>query len=294
MQAKDRDSLTRFMFEDAPIRGELVRLDASWQAVLAKHDYPLPVRNLLGEMMAASALLSATIKFNGTLSMQIQGDGPVSLAVMEASSERTLRGLAQWTGGLEQETLAELIGDGTLAITITQQPGGNRYQGIVELVGGSLAESLANYLVQSEQLETRLWLAADEHQATGLLLQKMPGQHDEASEEVWNRASHLAATVQRDELLTLSANEVIYRLFHEEDIRLFDSEHLAFRCSCSHERVVAMLRGLGPDEVRDILREQGHVEITCEYCNHQYCFDAVDVEQLFATTTPAQGSKTAH
>lgn len=294
MQSQDRDALLRFMFEDAPVRGELVRLDASWQAILARHDYPAPVRNLLGEMMAACALLSATLKFEGTLAMQIQGDGPVSLAVMEASSERTLRGLAQWSDELKQATLSELVGNGTLVITITQRPSGNRYQGIVELLGDSLADSLGNYLMQSEQLATRLWLAADDHQACGLLLQRLPAPQDDTADELWARTNTLANTIARDELLQLPGREILHRLFHEEDLRLFDAETLAFRCSCSRERVATMLRGLGQDEVRDILSEQGQVEVTCEYCNHQYRFDAVDAEHLFSDTPAHYTGKTAH
>lgn len=294
MQSQDRDALLRFMFEVAPVRGEVVRLDASWQAVLDRHDYPAAVRNLLGEMMAACALLSATLKFEGTLAMQIQGNGPVSLAVMEASSERTLRGLAQWSGEIEHVTLSDLVGNGTLVITITQRPSGNRYQGIVELLGDSLADSLGNYLMQSEQLATRLWLAADDHQACGMLLQRLPAPHDDSADELWARANTLAATISRDELLQLPGREIVHRLFHEEDVRLFDAETLAFRCTCSRERVATMLRGLGQDEVREIISEQGQVEVTCEYCNHQYRFDAVDAEHLFSESTGHYAGKTAH
>lgn len=294
MHPKDRDTLLRFMFEDAPIRGELVRLDASWLAILERHDYPAPVRNLLGEMMAACALLVATIKFEGTLSLQIQGNGPISLAVMEASSERTLRGLALWDGEIAEDHLDQLIGDGTLAITIIQRESGNRYQGIVELVGDNLAQSLENYLMQSEQLETRLWLAADAGQACGMLLQKMPAADLELVGDTWNRTCHLGNTLKRGELLLLPGREIIHRLFHEEDIRLLGSEHVAFRCSCSRERVATMLRGLGKEEVNQIIDEQGAAEIACEYCNHLYRFDAIDAVQLFVETALPLGSKAAH
>lgn len=287
------DSLQRFVFEHAAIRGELVHLDSTWRAVLDRHDYPPAVRSLLGELMAAAALLSAILKFNGSLILQIQGSGPVNLLVVESTSERTLRGMAQWTGALEPMPFPALVGEGRFVITIDPREGGQRYQGIVSLEGETVSAVLENYLARSEQLDSRLWLAADTRQAAGMLLQKMPGSRDEDS-DMWARATHLGATIKRDELLGLPAREIIRRLYHEEDVRVFDSETVRFRCSCSRERVVNVLRMLGYDEVQSILRERGAIDVDCEFCNQHYTFDPVDAEQLFASDLATRISPTQH
>ena len=293
MSMKFPDSLQRFMFEHAAIRGEHVRLDDTWRAVLERHDYPPAVRNLLGELMAAAALLSATLKFDGAIILQVQGRGPVSLLVVEATSERTLRGMAQWTGTPEPMPFPELVGEGRFVITIDPKDNGQRYQGIVSLEGQTVAEALENYLTRSEQLDSRLWLAADSEQAAGMLLQKLPGRTDE-DDDMWSRATHLGATLTPDELLKLPAGDIIYRLYHEEDLRLFDREPVQFHCSCSRQRVANMLRMLGYDEVRSILQERGAIDVDCEFCNQHYHFDSVDAEQLFAAESATPASRTRH
>ncbi len=280
------DTLRRFVFEHAPIRGEVVHLDATWRAVTRRHDYPPPLRALLGEMMAAVALLSATVKFKGRLVAQLQGSGPVTLLVVEGTSERTLRAIAHWNREVPDGDLQALLGDGRLAITLEPEGEGERYQGIVEARGASLADALADYLMRSEQLDTRLLLVAGEASAAGLLLQKLPGRVDEEDADRWNRVTRLAATLTPGELLELDAREIIRRLFHEEDVRLFEAEPVCFRCSCSRERVANMLRALGSGEVHGILDEMGQVEVACEFCNQKYVFDAVDVDQLFAAGVP--------
>lgn len=290
----DKDSLQRFVFEHLAVRGELVHLDATWLAVLSRHEYPQPVRDLLGQMMAAAVLLSATLKYEGSLTMQVQGDGPVSLMVVEATAERSLRGMAHWEGELVDGPLPSLVGSGRLVITIDPGHGRERYQGIVALSGANLSEALDAYLAQSEQLGTRLWLAADARSAAGLLIQKLPEQASEEDQDAWQRIGMLSDTVCADELLGLSARDIIHRLFHEEDVRVFDNEPVCFRCSCSRERVANMLRSLGHDEVNDILAEQGNIDVTCEFCNQHYSFDKVDAEQLFATAHPPETPKTRH
>jgi molecular chaperone Hsp33 len=286
----ERDTLLRFMFENTPVRGELVHLDSSWKAVLERHDYPAPVRTLLGEMMAACALFSSKLKFSGTLTIQLQGNGPVSLMVMEATNERTLRGLAKWQPGVDAQTLPELVGKGTLAITIDSDIGKERYQGMVEIVGDSLAESLEHYLVNSEQIDTKIWLAADKDFAAGMLLQRMPDDQSSKQDETWEHVTQLANTITDKELLELPGRKVMHRLFHEEDIRLFEAEPISFRCSCSRERVAGMLKTIGQQEVRSIIEDEEMIEIGCEFCNKRYSFDKVDAEQLFAAdismTTP--------
>lgn len=291
---KEQDSLQRLIFEHAPVRGEIVNLDATWRAVLERHDYPVGLQHLLGEMMAAAALLAATLKFSGTLIMQIHGTGAIKLLVVECTSEMTLRATAKWEGEVPLGTLAELIENGRFAITIDpQEEGKQSYQGIVSLEGDTVADALEGYMLRSEQLETRLWLAADGHQATGMLLQKLPDQAEHDADG-WNRAIHLGSTLSRDELLHLPASQIIHRLFHEEDIRVFESTLVSFGCSCSHERVANMLRLLGHEEVRTILEEQSKIEVSCEFCNRHYEFDAVDAEQLFVTTVVTGVTPTLH
>lgn len=291
---KPRDTLQRFVFEHAAIRGEIVHLDSAWRAVLERHDYPPAVRNLLGELMAAAALLSATLKFKGSMILQIQGNGPVNLLVVESTSERTLRGMAQWNGELTALPFPELVGQGKFVITIDPKEEGQRYQGIVSIEGETVSEALENYLARSEQIDSRLWLAADTEQAAGMLLQKMPAGHADEDTDMWQRTSHLGATITRDELLGLPARDILHRLYHEEDLRLFEGEAVRFHCSCTRERVVNVLRMLGYDEVRSIIAERGAVDVDCEFCNQHYRFDSVDVEQVFAATAPAEISPTRH
>lgn len=290
--AMDRDIVQRFLFEEAPVRGEMVHLDATWSALLEHQSYPEPVRDLLGQMLAAGALLAATIKFDGRLTLQIQGDGPVGLAVVDVTAARTVRGMAHWEGEPEGHDLGGLVGDGRLAITI--DPGhGQRYQGIVPLERATLAEAIDDYLERSEQLPTRMWLAADGERAAGMLLQRLPAEA-ERDEDAWNRAVILAETLTGEELRALTVPEVVRRLFHEEDIRLFEPHVVSFRCSCSRERVAETLRGLGQEEMQSILTEQGRVEVHCEFCNRRYEFDTVDVEQLFAGDTQHGLGPTRH
>lgn len=288
----DRDSLHRFLFEHLSMRGELVHLDTAWRAVLERREYPLPLRRLLGEAMAATALLSAAIKFQGLLTLQLQGQGPLHLLVVQATPEGNLRGLARWRDEVRDAPLSALCAEGTLTITIDPGLGKDRYQGIVSLTGNSLSASLEAYFEHSEQLSTRLILAADERCAAGLLLQRLPGESEDA--DAWHRIATLAATLTEAELLELDAREVLHRLFHEEDLRLFEAQTLSFRCSCSLQRTESMLRSLGREEVRQILEEQGNVSVECEFCGMTYAFDAVDVEGLFATEVQPDVPATRH
>ncbi|MGA7595063.1 MAG: Hsp33 family molecular chaperone HslO, partial [Gallionella sp.] len=284
------DSLQRFLFEQSHVRGELVHLDDAWRAVLERHDYPPALRAVMGELMAAAVLLAATLKLKGSLILQIQGRGPVKLLVVECDGELNVRATAKWQGELDEIGFAQMVGDGRFVITLDPRDGGQTYQGIVELDGGSVAEVLQNYMLRSDQLETRLWLAADAQGAAGLLLQKMPGDgghavaglDEDSDADIWQRVTMLTDTLQREELLGLPALELIRRLYGEEDVRLFKAHPVAFRCTCSRERVARMMKMLGWDEVQSVLAEQGRVEVRCEFCNHLYRFDKVDAEQVFA------------
>lgn len=282
----DSDSLSRFLFEQTAIRGNLVHLDASWRAILANHDYPDAVRAVLGDAMAAVALLAATIKFDGSLVLQAQGQGPLRTVVAQMTHERTIRGLAHWDGEVPVEGgLAGCFGEGRLVLTVERRDG-EPYQGVVPLEGRSLAAAIERYFRDSEQLPTRLWLAADGQRAAGLLLQRLPGDAD--LEEDWERIGMLAATITPAELLQLSRHTLLHRLFHEEAVRLFDAEPIAFRCGCSRTRIADTIRLLGEDEVNALLEEQGVVQVTCEFCNREYRLDQVDVRQLFAADTRHQ------
>lgn len=243
--------------------------------------------------MAAAALLASTLKFSGTMTMQMQGSGPVRLLVVECTSELTLRATAKWDGALFDMPLKELLGAGRFVITIDPLEGKHSYQGIVELEGGTVAQVLEHYMAGSEQLQTRLWLAVDGRQASGLLLQRLPAP-ESADEDAWNRAVQLASTIARDELLQLSAQQIIQRLYHEEDIRVFRVKPVSFRCSCSRENVTTMLRTLGYGEVRSVLEERGAVEVHCEFCNRFYLFDRVDAEQVFAAEVITRVEPTRH
>lgn len=275
------DSLQRFVFEGAAVRGALVRLDAAWRAALERREYPDPVADLLGELMAASVLLTSSLKLDGSLILQIQGQGPLRLLVAECAGDLAVRATAKWNEPLQATGLAALVGSGRFAITLDPKTGGEAYQGVVAVNEPSVAAALEHYMRQSEQVDTRLWLACDRVHAAGLMIQRMPGapSHDA---DAWPRAEALAATIRAEELLGLDAPTIVRRLFHEEDIRLFDREVVTFRCSCSRDRVANMLRMLGPDEVRSVVAEREEVEVSCDFCGRRYVFDRVDAEALFA------------
>lgn len=280
---KDADTLSRFLFEHAGIRGNLVHLDASWRAVLDAHTYPDAVQEPLGQAMAAVTLLAATIKFEGSLILQVQSEGPIHTLVAQATNARTVRGLARWQGDVPgQGSLAERFGEGRLVLTV-QRPNAEPYQGVVPLEGADLSAAIEGYFSESEQLKTRLWLTANDQRAAGLLLQKMPDEG--AKDEDWERVEMLAGTLTAGELRDLPSEDLLYRLFNEETVRLFEPEPVSFRCGCSRSRIEDTVKMLSEEEVDSILAEQGAIEVTCEFCNREYRFDPVDTRQLFAAPT---------
>jgi len=301
------DQLQRFMFNAAPVRGEIVALHNTWREVLERRAYPEPIAKLLGEMMAAAALLSANLKFDGALIMQIQGEGPVKMMVVQCNSDLTMRATAKVIGDIAPDaTLADLVnvnGGGRFAITLDpadKHPGHQPYQGVVPLSNeagplSSMAEVLEHYMRHSEQLETRIWLASNADRAVGMLLQKLPGdggilphpgEHDS---DTWDRVCHLGSTLTQEELLTADTETLLKRLFWQENVRRFEPANTRFLCSCSRAKVGGMLHMLGREEVDSIIEERGHVEIHCEFCNQRYEFDPVDVAQLFAAPTISAG-----
>lgn len=292
--SRNTDCLQRFLFDGAPVRGAVVSLEDTWQHVLARRSYPAPVRALLGEMMAAAALLGANLKFDGTLVLQMHGTGALKLAVVECTHERTLRATAKWQGTPDDLPLPALLGEGGRFV-MTLEPratDAQTWQGIVALEGDSVGAMLENYMLRSEQLDTRLVLAADGARAGGLLLQRLPDGHGDP--DGWPRACALADTVQAQELLTLAPLDLLTRLFHQEEVRVFDDEALSFACTCSRERVAEMLKMLGAQEAGDILAEQGSIEIGCDFCNQHYVFDEDEVNALYQIDVMAAAREARH
>lgn len=287
------DVLHRFLLERSEVRGVLVRLGASWQAVRSREDYPAAVAQLLGESLAAAALLTGHAKVEGRLTLQLKGSAPVRTLFAECTHAGTLRGLAHWSGEVPAVLAPRELGaDALLAITIENAaPGGRepqRYQGLVDLAAESLSAALEGYFQQSEQLPTRLLLASDGGHACGLMLQVLPGAHGDP--DGWTRAQHLFSTLGSAELLATPAETLLLRLFHEDGVRLLGSRPLAFGCSCSRARVAAMLVGIGHDEAQAAADHgEGYAEVTCEFCAQRYRFDRVEIEALFAGPT-APGS----
>lgn len=289
MNSSDGDRLYRFLFEDFPIRGQWVRLEATWEEAQSRRTDPAPVRRLLGESMAAAALLTAGIKFEGRLNLQVEGDGPLRLLLAQCDHHLHLRATARYDQDLPAEQL-DFGDNGRLLLALEGQKPGERYQGVVPLAGDDLAGAIEHYFTQSEQLPARLLLAGDAHAVVGLLLQRMPG--DSPDEDAWNRCNHLLDTLSPAELLQWPVETLLRRVFAEETIRLFDPTPVSFRCRCSREGVATMLRQLGEAELQDILREQGGVTVTCEFCGRDYGFDAVDVGQLLVAATPPSSGLT--
>ncbi|RZI41001.1 Hsp33 family molecular chaperone HslO [Herbaspirillum sp. HC18] len=291
------DTLQRFIFENAAVRGELVEISETWQQIQARKDYPAPVRTLLGELLAAAALLTANLKFNGMMILQMHGDGPVKLLVIECDSELRLRATAKLAPDAvipDDANLMQLVnahGRGRFVITLDPQdklPGQQPYQGIVPLDGESVSVVIENYMLRSEQLDTKLWLAADEKVSRGLLLQKLPkdggtGVQTASDAEAWHRTVMLASTVRKEELLSTDIGTLMHRLFWEETIRVFEPHHPAFYCSCSREKVGNMLIMLGKPEIDSAVADLGKLAINCDFCGQYYEFDKVDCTQLFAT-----------
>lgn len=289
------DSIQRFIFDQADIRGEVVKLNDSYSEVLANQALEPIVANLLGEFMAACTLLSSTLKFNGRVSIQARSSGPIGMLMAEANHEYAVRAVANVEGAVEgnlvpndsaqgeKPSLSTLLPDATMAITIEPEKG-QRYQGIVALEHDNLAQCLEAYFQQSEQLQTRFWLAADGQSAGGFLLQALPMQLSESEEQRkldWDHAESLAATIKDEELLSLDQESLLHRLYHQDPVRLLTLSPVKFQCSCSRDRTAKALISLGKPELDSIIEEQGKVSIDCQFCLQQYNFSAADIEQLF-------------
>ena len=299
----ETDTLHRFVFENTPVRGNLVNLTHTLQQALRLQSMPAGLRKGLGELMAASALLSATLKMNGSIVLQIQSKGALKLLVVECNATFGIRATAKWRGEVnDEQNLFALIEHGQFIITLDPKnegaEGSQAYQGIVPLEGESISEVLENYMLRSEQIDTRIWLCCNGDTASGMLLQKLPETMNQVTQthdlDTWNRVGHLANTITDAELLTLPAATLLTRLFHEEDVRLFEASNTQFYCSCTRESVSNMLRMLGNEEITSIIEEQSKIEVNCDFCNTHYLFDKVDATALLVADAVLPSSKEIH
>lgn len=287
---KEQNCLRRFLFEQLGVRGEWVRLQESWQQTKQHQQLPSVVEEQLGQAMVASVLLSATIKFEGSLIIQAQGAGALKTLVAQSTHDRNIRGLVR-SDGEATGSFSEMLGDGKLVITVEPKKG-EPYQGIVPIVGKELADVITSYFLQSEQLETKVWLFANETQAAGLLLQELPSQ--KGYKEDWERIIMLADTITKNEMLSLDCEDVLFRLFNEEKVRVFDAAPVEFKCTCSRQKIENTLLTLAREELNSIIVEKENIEVDCEFCGEQYQFDKVDVESLLIEKKVSNGSETRH
>ena len=274
-----RDALVRFIIENQPVRGEIVYLDESYHEIMNRHPYPLSIQRLLGELLAGASLLSATLKYEGSLIIQVQGNGPISLLLAQADSDRHIRGLAKWQGEIPID-FNQAVGEGKLALTIDPGKGVERYQGIVELRGNNLSRIIENYFYQSEQLPTFLFLCANETRAVGFLLQALPQEKNENIHD-WLHFEHLARTLTEKELFELPAEKILYRLFNQETVKIFEAQPVSFYCRCSRDAMARAIFTMGKEEARKLAEEHQVVSVTCEFCNKKQDFDRIDVERIF-------------
>ena len=288
----EQDILRRFLFEELGIRGVWVNITASWQTAKKHQQGPENAQLLLGQGLAAVTLLSATIKFNGSMIMQIQGEGDFKALVAQATHDRNLRGLIRTNEVVDNGTLSEMFGNnGRLVLTIEPEDA-NPYQGIVALEGLNLANALEAYFEKSEQLNTRVWLYANADTAMGLLIQELPSKNLDSKE--WERIQLLAHTLTEKEALTWGAEELLYKLFNEDTVRVYEPETVQFKCSCGRPRIERTLRALGADEINSILAEQGKIEVNCEFCGAHYLFDPIDVANALNAESTTTLSDTVH
>ena len=276
------DGTRRFLFEDADIRGEIVHLDSAYREIIAIHQYPLAVSRLLGEFLAAAVLLSTNLKFEGTLILQVRSEGEIPLLMVECDHRLRVRGIARGASQATSDSNDQLLKDGQLAITIDPTHG-QRYQGIVPLEQGSLSNSLDGYFKRSEQLNTRVWLTADGHQAAGLLLQQLPAlitTDDDQRAQQWEHVYSLASTVTDCELRQVESEQLLYQLYHEDRVRLFEPSDVSFNCSCSRERTHKALLTLNPADIEELLEELGSITMDCEFCNQHYQYSRSDLANI--------------
>ncbi|HAT7922920.1 TPA: Hsp33 family molecular chaperone HslO [Legionella pneumophila] len=280
-EMKEADTLQRFIFEHANIRGEIVHIEKTFQNIMNQRDYPPMVKNLLGEALVSCLLLASSIKFEGNLSLQFQGDERLSLLLVQCDHNLNIRGFAKCAEGLEIADYAAAFLQGQMVITISQDNQTQAYQSLIPIQSTSMSENLMTYFAQSEQIATRVWLAVNEDMAAGMLLQLMPGQDTIQREQFWEYAVQLGQTVTENELLTIDNQTLLYRLYHETELRIFESRSTRFQCRCNQDKMKQVITVLGEEEATDLIKEKGKIEITCDFCNQKYTFDSIDVTLLF-------------
>jgi len=278
---KEADTLQRFIFEDANIRGEIVHIEQTYQTIMSQRDYPPMVKNLLGEAIVSCLLLASSIKFEGRLNLQFQGDERLPLLLVQCDHDLNIRAYAKCAENLEIIDYATAFLQGEMVLTMSQDNQTQIYQSKVPIQATSMSENLMTYFAQSEQITTRVWLAVNDTMAAGMLLQLMPGQDTAQREHFWEYAVQLGQTVSEEELLTLDNETLLYRLYNEEKIRLFDSRPTQFKCRCTLEKMQNVLTVLGEEEANQLLKEHSVIVVNCDFCNQKYDFDPIDVAMLF-------------
>lgn len=286
------DAVIPFVFETLPVRGAIIQLQRSWHRMLLGHDYAAPVRDVLGHASAATALIAQSLKFDGRITLQLNGDGPLSLLVMQCSNKLELRGMASADTADAPVSFSDLVANARCAITVDSGAMEQPYQGIVEVIGESLAASLENYFLRSAQIPSHLRLVGDHSLCGGILLQQMP-EKSSPLEDDWRRLGLLSATLGSADLVAGSGPELLAKFFAEDDLRVFEPQPVVFHCGCSQRRAEEVLRLLGEEETRAACEEQGRVVVTCEYCGKEQRFDAVDISRIF-TGQSLSGSDSLH
>ena len=275
------DTLQRFMFEHASIRGEIAHLDETYKTIIQQQPYPAMVRHLLGQALVSCVLLTGSIKFEGQISLQFQGDKRLPLLLVQCDHQLQLRGYAKYQSDDDTIDYDAAFLAGKMVLTITQDNQTQAYQSVVPITSVHMADNLMYYLAQSEQISSRVWLAVDDERASGMLLQLMPDKDTQQREEFWEYAVQIGQTISEHELLTLDNPTILYRLYHETELRLYPARLVCFKCRCNEERMKQALTVLGETDVRQLLQEKGIIDVQCDFCNRHFTFDAIDVTLLF-------------
>lgn len=277
---KNTDTLQRFIFEHASIRGEIIHMSDAYQTIMQQRPYPPAVRKLLGEALISCVLLAGSIKFEGDINLQFQGNERLPFIVVQCDNQLNIRACANYKNATDSEYEQAFI-QGQMSLTIQQYQQTNSYQSIVPIHGISMADNLMHYFAQSEQVPSKVWLAMNEESAAGMILQLMPDQNTEQREQFWEYAVQIGQTITEVELLTLDNETILNRLYHETELRLYEARPIRFKCRCNQAKMKQVLTILGEKEVQQLLDETGHVEVTCEFCNQHYMFDPIDITMLF-------------
>jgi molecular chaperone Hsp33 len=278
---KEIDTLQRFMFEHASIRGEIAHLDETYKTIMHQHPYPPAVRALLGEALISCLLLAGSIKFEGDVSLQFHGDKRLPLLLVQCDHQLQIRAFAKYEENSGDVDYGNAFLEGKMVLVINQHKKTQAYQSVVPIRSTSMSENLTHYFAQSEQVASQVWLSVNEDCAAGMLLQLMPGQDTQQREEFWEYAVMLGQTLSDHELLTLDNRTILHRLYHETELRLYSARSVSFQCRCNPEKMKQVLTVLGETDIQQLLDEKGHVDVHCDFCNEQYIFDPIDVALLF-------------